>query len=143
MTARRLSIESVARLSFDVPGNPVGKPRMTRRDQWQRRPPVVAYRAWADLARLQYARAMGRSQPTTWPPAHVRLIGFFSIPTSWSARRRAEMTGQPHRVVPDVDNIGKALLDALLEQDQGVYHIEITKAWDDGKGPRLQVTLEF
>jgi len=34
-----------------VPGNPVGKPRMTRKDKWAQRPCVLRYREWADRAR--------------------------------------------------------------------------------------------
>ncbi len=31
---------------------PVGKPRMTRRDKWKQRPPVMRYRMFCDEARL-------------------------------------------------------------------------------------------
>lgn len=39
-------------LLFIVPGPTPGKPRMTKRDTWKKRPPVLRYRMWADLARL-------------------------------------------------------------------------------------------
>ena len=35
----------------------------------------------------------------------------------------------PHKQKPDVDNMAKAVMDALLKDDSGVYHISVTKFW--------------
>lgn len=129
-------------LMFVVKGEPVGKPRMTRRDVWKRRPRVVRYRAWADEARLSFLRTLPANKPAL-VPGRVSAIAFFPMPGSWSARKRADMAGQPHRQAPDADNVGKALLDALFEKDQAVHTLSIRKCWDDGNGPRLSVLLEF
>ena len=113
---------------------PMGKPRMTRRDKWAKRPCVVAYRAWADAVRLAAGPV----------PDHVgvlRLRAYMPIPKSLPAHKRPHFVGSPHQRKPDLDNIVKALMDALLPQDQGVYHIEARKVYDDNLGPRIEVEL--
>ena len=125
-------------LSFTIPGEPVGKPRMTQRDRWKVRKCVAAYRAWVDVARLS-ARMAGELPPL---PGRVEARAYFSMPGSWSAKDRAQNAGLPHRSKPDVDNVTKALLDALFAQgDQVIYRIEVEKRWDDGGGPRFEVSI--
>ena len=129
-------------LAFVVAGDPPGKPRMTRRDRWARRPAVLSYRAWADRARLAAAEALGELMKARQPPGTVRAVAYFAMPASWRPKLRAEMVGKPHRVKPDSDNVAKALLDALTDRDQVIHEIHILKRWDDGAGPRLEVWLE-
>jgi hypothetical protein len=126
--------------SFNIPGNPIGAPRMTHSDQWQQRPRVVAYRAWKDLARACASPAF-RDLGEGWDAGTVMFVAYFSMPARWSAKKRAEMAGQPHRVKPDTDNVEKALLDALFTRDQGVHSVSKLKRWDDGAGARLFVVV--
>lgn len=37
--------------------------------------------------------------------------------------------GQPHEQKPDIDNLVKGLLDALLKEDKGVHTIIASKSW--------------
>ena len=39
------------------------------------------------------------------------------------------MDGEPHKQTPDVDNLCKALLDAIYKNDSAVADIRITKIW--------------
>lgn len=119
---------------FTIVGQPVGKPRMTQRDQWMHRECVVRYRLWADRARLA-------APELPEMPARVRAIAFLSLPDSLSKRKRAEMVGKPHRVRPDSDNILKAICDALFANDAVIYDEHILKFWDDGKGARVEVSV--
>lgn len=73
---------------------PCPKPRMTARDKWKQRPPVLRYRAFKDEV-----RAKGLSVPTSG--AHVRFI--LPMPKSWSKKRKTEMNGRAHQQKPDVD----------------------------------------
>ena len=67
-------------------------------------------------------------------PVPLRLIFILPMPATWSKRKKAEMNGQPHRQKPDCDNLQKAVLDALLEDDSHVWCIEAAKVWGyDGK----------
>jgi Holliday junction resolvase RusA-like endonuclease len=99
---------------------PLGKPRMTQRDRWKQRPAVLRYRAFCDAV-----RASGVELPEAG--AHVTFV--LPMPRSWSKRKRAEMDGQPHRQKPDVDNLTKALLDAVLKDDAAVWDIRASKRW--------------
>lgn len=122
-------------IRFTVPGAPMGKPRMTRADKWKRRECVVRYRAWADLARECASQVPG------WPTDvhRVSWIAYFEPPESWSAKKKAAHIGQLHRAKPDRDNIDKAVLDALFEDDKGVAVGTIVKRW--GIPARLEVKI--
>lgn len=121
---------------FIIPGSPIGKPRMTQRDKWKKRPNVMRYRAWADGARAAAPANLPRN------PRNVSWVAYLPMPKSWSKKKRAEMRGEPHRQKPDRDNIDKALLDALFKNDAGVCFGVLEKRWDDGTGPRLLVRAE-
>lgn len=102
--------------------NPVGKPRMTQRDRWARRPAVLRYRAFCDECRLRRV-----SLPAAG--AHVTFV--IPMPRSWSKKRRAAMAGQPHQQKPDADNLTKALMDAVHADDAHVWDLRVTKVWGE------------
>ena len=54
------------------------------------------------------------------------------MPKSWSKKKKAELIGSPHfQQTPDTDNLCKACLDALIEQDCRVWHLEAKKYWSE------------
>ena len=63
------------------------------------------------------------------------------MPASRSKKKKAAMTGKPHRQRPDVDNLGKALFDALFKEDSCIAQSFARKFWDDGKGARMEVHI--
>lgn len=109
---------------------------MTQRDVWKKRPVVVAYRAWAD-----HARACAGELPEG--PISVDCLAFFAFPKSYSARKREELKGKPHRVKPDWDNVAKAVCDALFKEDSTISDGSCAKRWDDGNGARIEVMIAF
>lgn len=121
-----------------VPGNPVGKPRMTRSDKWKKRPCVVRYRAWADAARL--AAGVEKKQTLTTATA-LNFRAYFSIPKSWSRKARELAKGRPHLRKADSDNIMKSICDALFANDEYVCAGSFLKYWDDGKGARVEIEI--
>lgn len=92
---------------------------MTQRDKWAKRPEVLRYRAFCDVARLLRIDV---------PPA-CRIVFHIPMPPSWTKKQRADNEGQPHLQKPDLDNLAKALLDAVYEDDSCVWRIEATKLW--------------
>ncbi len=105
---------------------PNTKPRMTRADKWKKRPCVLQYRVFCDELRLQ-ARHFKLS-------SSYRIHFQISMPKSWSKKKRDLMRGQAHQETPDLDNLLKAVNDALLEQDKIIFQIEASKWWgDEGK----------
>lgn len=104
------------------PIDPVAKPRMTRLDKWKKRPCVMRYWAFKDEVeklKLQLPEA----------GAHIRF--YISMPKSWSNKKRAEMLGKPHQEKPDLDNLLKALCDALYESDAHIHDVRVTKIWSN------------
>jgi len=115
---------------------PLGKPRMTRRDKWKKRPCVMRYREFADKLRTYFVGIdLTDVHALSW-------IAYFPLPVSWSKKRKAAMRGQRHYSKPDRDNVDKAILDALFDQDSGVSHGTLTKLWDDGNGPRIEINIK-
>lgn len=98
---------------------PIGKPRMTQRDKWQQRPAVVAYRAFKDACREQ----------GMFIPAQCMIVFNIAMPVSWSKKHRASMNGQPHQQKPDLDNMLKAVMDAVHEDDAHIWAVKAEKRW--------------
>jgi Holliday junction resolvase RusA-like endonuclease len=117
---------------FVIRITPMGKPRMTRRDKWKKRPTVVRYRAYADAL-----RAACEGRPLA--PLAVSWQAYFPLPASWSKAKKEASRGQPHRSKPDRDNIDKGILDALWDKDQCVALGSLSKFWDDGGGARIEL----
>lgn len=99
---------------------PVPKPRMTQRDKWKGRDCVVRYHAFKDECRRLGIKVNCSRD-------HVTFI--LPMPTSWSEKKKANMDGKAHQLKPDMDNLLKALWDAILEQDCGIWDCRVTKLW--------------
>ncbi|MNJ68120.1 Endodeoxyribonuclease RusA [compost metagenome] len=41
------------------------------------------------------------------------------------------MAGKPHQQKPDADNLLKALMDAIYNEDCSVWDVRVTKRWGD------------
>ena len=105
---------------YDI--TPVPAPRMTRSDKWKKRPCVMRYFAFRDEVRLKKVK-FGNNDA---------VFFYLTMPKSWSKKKKAEMIGKPHTQVPDIDNLLKALLDSLYEDDSHIYAIGgAYKYWDD------------
>lgn len=106
---------------------PISKPRMTRAVKWKQRPPVMRYRLFCDEIRLQEIQL---------PEAggHVTFVKSMPMPQSWSKKKRTLMDRKPHKQKPDIDNLEKALLDALFDDDAHIWDHRATKIWGE-EGP--------
>lgn len=107
---------------------PIGKPRQTQSDRWKQRPVVVRYRAFCDELRYKFREEF---------PGSVRLKFTLPIPKSWSAGNAADALGGAHTQRPDIDNLIKAVLDALCADDSYVWRLEATKVW--GKEGAIEI----
>lgn len=117
-----------------LPGTPIGKPRMTLRDKWAKRPAVVKYRDWCD--RL---RALAGTIPPAGLIYELNWVAVFEPPKSWAKKERCSALGTLHRMKPDRDNIDKAVLDCLWESDSAIAQGRIAKVW--GFEPRLELEM--
>jgi Holliday junction resolvase RusA-like endonuclease len=108
---------------------PVPKPRQSRRDKWAKRKCVVEYRNFCDLCRAEKMEL-----PVIG--AHVTFV--LPMPQSWSEKKRLTMDGKPHQQTPDLDNMCKALADALYGNDSVLWDVRITKVW--GRTGKIIIT---
>lgn len=124
------------------PITPMGKPRMTRGDKYKKRSVVLRY--WAFKEECQIRRL-------ALPECCYHLVFVLPMPASWSKKKKAEMYGQPHRGKPDKDNLEKAVLDALFDDDAAIWDGRVTKYWgyegailvgEIGPSPTLEELLE-
>ncbi len=114
---------------------PMGKPRMTQRDKWAKRPCVERYFKFKD----DLKHSVGSIIPDD--VYDVSWTAYFSMPKSWSRKKKDEMRGARHMQTPDRDNLDKAILDSLFKDDSRISDGHIRKRWNDGNGPRIELTF--
>lgn len=117
-------------IEFTVYHEPMGAPRMTQRDKWKGRPVIERYHAFRDAIR--------RDSPVLPQADQIESLSWVAYFVPKKAKR-ATMIGKLHRDKPDRDNIDKALLDALFEEDSAIASGTITKRW--GIEARIVVTI--
>lgn len=101
---------------------PTPAPRQVRRDAFEPSRSVQRYRAFRDECRWK----------RIWRPEPGDLVVFcMPIPRS---RVREGLDGRPHLQKPDVDNLLKALLDALYDDDCAVWTCTAAKVWSTTPG---------
>ena len=73
-----------------------------------------------------------------WPvfvgPLNVVIELAFPMPQSWSYKKQAAMREAWHTQKPDIDNVVKAILDALKDRwrdDTQVARLTVDKRWTD------------
>lgn len=121
------------------PIKPTTAPRMTQSDKWKtgarKRPCVRRYHAFRDEVRLRKVAV----------PLHSARITFhMPMPKSWSKKKRELMRHSGHQQAPDVDNLCKALLDAVYpDGDSHVWDIRLTKIWNDEGGIEVGVSPDI
>ena len=105
---------------------PMSKPRQTRSDVWRKRHVILRWRAWADEIRLA-------CQYEEFIPGNELVMEFYiPMPQSWSQKKRAKFVGEPHTQNRlDIDNLAKAVMDALIKDDGCVHYLKAKKFWSE------------
>lgn len=101
------------------PITPVPAPRQVKSDLWKPRPMVLRYRAFKDEVRDHGVDL----------PDNSSVIFTLPMPQSWPKKKKQEHAGQPHKKRPDIDNLFKALADAIHEEDSHLSNIHMIKRW--------------
>ena len=109
---------------------PVPKPRETQRDRWAERPSVMRFRFQRDVVR----KAM--EQFNFVPSEELGLVFYMKIPKV-SKVKTARMCGTAHKVRPDLDNMEKAIVDSLYQEDSVLHRKYSTKLWSIE--PRIEI----
>ena len=114
---------------FKYRGLIMGKPRLTQRDRWKKRPVVQRYYAFKDELKLK-AKVAGFELGE-----EISCTVFIEMPKSWSKKKRLQMLGTPHKQRADLDNIIKAVQDILLLEDSSVHtYKNVSKVWAEFSG---------
>tara|TARA_Y100000310_G_C20522036_1_gene734157 strand:+ start:694 stop:1056 length:363 start_codon:yes stop_codon:yes gene_type:complete len=110
-------------MDYEIDILPIAKPRMTQRDRWAKREPVLRYQAYAQELKLKTARI-------NLDPHCLSLTFILPMASSWSNGKKVLMEGLPHLQKPDLSNLVKAYEDALWQNDSGIYkYINVAKYW--------------
>jgi Holliday junction resolvase RusA-like endonuclease len=111
-----------AAIYFVVPGDPHGKgrPKASSRGGFVRMyTPALTRQYEAQIARL--AEIARGDWPVLATPISLRVIAHHPIPVSWSKKKQqAALAGDVIPGKPDLDNVAKAVLDAL----NGVIYLD-------------------
>lgn len=124
-------------MMFKIPGEPQGKarPRVTRHGTYT--PPKT--RAYESKVEAAYIWQVGKVRPINGA-VEVAIVAYFSIPKSYTKKKRAEIAQGRCPVLkkPDCDNIAKAVTDALngiaYKDDAQITSLTVAKNWTDGEG---------
>jgi Holliday junction resolvase RusA-like endonuclease len=100
--------------------DPVSAPRMTQSDRWKKRPCVLRYFDFKEKVKASGIKVNECGD-------HVTFV--IPMPKSWSKKKKGMMNRKPHQQKPDVDNLLKALLDAIFKDDCKIWDIKATKIW--------------
>ena len=103
----------------------MAKPRMTQADSWKKRPIVLKYWEYKDDIKnwaVQSNFNLGNE---------IYCVFNIPMPPSWSKKKKEEMLGKNHQQRPDIDNLLKGLMDALLDEDSHVHTVYARKIWSD------------
>jgi len=112
---------------------PMGKPRMTKSDKWKKRPVVQRYWAFKDEINLQKG-------DFELPLFNYWIIFYIPMAKSWPKYKKRNHIGKLHQQQkPDKDNLEKAFLDALLDEDHGVADGRVSKIWAPTGEGKIQV----
>lgn len=114
------NLKALSKMEYLI--EPVPKPRMTRQDKWLDPPRerVKVYRNFCDLCRLNKIYL---------PPSGGHVTFILPMPDSFSGKQKILLNGSPHNKTPDLDNLLKALSDALFSNDSIIWDIHVTKRW--------------
>ena len=84
-----------------------------------------------------------RLNKITLPESGFHVIFTIPMPKSWSKKRKDEMNGKPHQKRPDKDNLEKALLDSIFEEDCMIWDSRVSKVWGESGSIEIREIESF
>ena len=114
----RLEGERVIIKTFNI--EPMGKPAIQR---GIKRKANFKFDAWRE--EIKYYNGFFKL-----PKGGFHLLFYFTMPKSWSNKRKTENLNKPHFQKPDADNCCKAFFDSLYpDNDSFFWDYRVTKLW--------------
>lgn len=133
-----------------VPPTAKGRPRFSRRSGRAFTPPATEAAERTIRGELAHATTLGKTAPTVqWPATGALVLELRFVmpaPASWSKKKTAAaLEGRlPHTSRPDLDNLGKLVMDAangvLWADDAQLTMVTLTKRYGATPGLWLAVS---
>jgi Holliday junction resolvase RusA-like endonuclease len=129
---------------FTVPGQPIGKgrPRASSRGGFVRMYTPAKTVTYEQAITREASAAMGAMELLT-TPISMTVKAFYGLPVSWSKRKKLQaLNGEIPPGKPDIDNVGKAVLDAchvVYTDDKQVVRLLLEKEFS--VDPRIEVYI--
>jgi len=128
-------------VTFKVDGQPRGKgrPRFARRGAFVSTYTDAKTVAYEDTVRQAAQKSMGSSEPLkTALDAFIYIS--FAVPLSYSNKRKEACLNGFHTKKPDIDNVGKLILDScnnvVYVSDSQIVNLYVTKRYGE---PHIEV----
>ncbi len=137
-------------ISFTVHGDPVGKgrPRITTRGGFVRSYTPDKTRDYECLvADIAHREMMNHGLMPTYDSVRVEIDAHFAIPKSYSKKKHEQAICDEIKpmVKPDIDNIAKAILDAMNKtiyiDDKQVVELDVRKFYTDEKEGFVRISV--
>ncbi len=118
-------------IDFFVHGKPFPdqRPRVARNGGIIPNQNVIEWKELVERVGLRYMTVMA----PLLEPVELKLVFHMPIPESWSRKRRDDAAGTAHAKKPDVDNLAKAVMDALngvvWQDDAQVTSLNVRKVY--------------
>jgi len=112
-------------VKFELSLDAIGKPRITK-NWWAKRDKVNRYNAWKDHVRHQM-RVQGVKIPKD--PVGLEFTVYIPMPKSWPKKKQYAFMATFHNQKPDIDNVAKAMMDCIFEEDKCVGVLNCRKVW--------------
>lgn len=132
-----------------VPPQSKGRPRFARATGRAYTPAATQSAERTLRGELSHATTLGRTaEAQTWPldgPLELQVESVLPIPASWSKRKQEEARRGllAHVSRPDVDNLGKLVMDAangvLWRDDSQLVSVTLTKRYGETPGTAVAV----
>lgn len=130
-----------------IPGVPKGRPRHTRSGRTYTPAETRKFEAFVKGKAERVMAELG-AQPVEDQGLAVTLSFFFTPPASWTKRRKREVLelgAVPKITKPDIDNLGKAVLDgmngAVYKDDCVVWDLHCLKLLSFAQGGTVHVSV--
>ena len=127
-------------ITFKVHGTPVGKgrPRISTRGGFVRSYTPEKTRDWeCHVSDVAHGAMLNAGAVPTYDAVHVVIDAYYPVPASYSKKKRAACINGEVKPMskPDIDNVVKALLDAMNKvvyvDDKQVVNVQATKHYTD------------
>lgn len=124
-------------ITFKIEPVPASRPRVTR---WG-----THYLPKYDQFKKDMEKLLMGKRTLYTEPLKIELTFFLTMPKSWSKKKLDEMDGQYCAHVADIDNLEKAVYDAMnkvvFEDDKQIVDHHVRKYWTRNDG-RIEVKIQ-